>query len=291
METARLRITTWNVNSVRIREEALRRVVREIEPDVLCLQETKVENSRFPYALARDLGFSHIFVDGQKAYHGVAVLSRLPLTGCAAPKWCNVPDCRHQVCFLPGDVELHNVYIPAGGDIPDPEVNPKFRHKLDMLSALAEAFACRRGDGARLVLLGDLNIAPLETDVWNHRALLDVVSHTPIEVEALRRLQESYGFIDAVRAVIPPAVRLYTWWSYRAQDWAKSDRGRRLDHIWLSPALAPALVGAEVHREVRGFDNPSDHVPVTVELDLARVADRAAATVVRQRKEKTCESQ
>lgn len=277
----RLRITTWNVNSVRIREAALRRIAEEIRPDILCLQETKVENDRFPLALARELGFPHVFLDGQKAYHGVAVLSRLPLVSCEAAKWCNVDDCRHAICFLPGDIELHNFYIPAGGDVPDPEVNPKFRHKLEMLEALAEHFAARRGDGARLVLVGDLNIAPLETDVWNHRALLNVVSHTPVEVEALRRLQEAYGFVDAVRAIIPPEVKLFTWWSYRARDWAKSDRGRRLDHIWLSPALAPALVGAEVRRDARGWENPSDHVPVTVELDLSRLEAGAAGGVQR----------
>jgi exodeoxyribonuclease-3 len=124
----------------------------------------------------------------------------------------------------------------------------------------------RRGDGARMVLVGDLNVAPLENDVWSHRQLLNVVSHTPVETDGLLRMQAAYGFVDAVRAVVPASEKLYTWWSYRAQDWAASDRGRRLDHIWLSPELAPNLVTAEVAREARGWDNPSDHVPVTVEL-------------------------
>jgi exodeoxyribonuclease-3 len=116
------------------------------------------------------------------------------------------------------------------------------------------------------VLLGDLNIAPLETDVWNHRALLKVVSHTPVEVEALLDLQASHGWIDAVRRFIPPSERLYTWWSYRAQDWAASDRGRRLDHIWITPPLAARLRAARVLRRARGWPQPSDHVPVTVDL-------------------------
>ncbi|MFO1074840.1 MAG: exodeoxyribonuclease III [Geminicoccaceae bacterium] len=262
-----MRITTWNVNSIRLREAALRRIVAEIRPDVLCLQEIKVENDRFPYDLCRDLGFEHLHVHGQKAYHGVAILARVPMTERLSRQWCDNADCRHAIATLPGGIELHNFYIPAGGDIPDPEVNPKFRHKLGMLDELTRYFADRRGDGARLVLVGDLNIAPLETDVWSHRQLLDVVSHTPVETAALNGLQAAYGFVDAVRAVVPPEQKLYTWWSYRARDWEASDRGRRLDHVWLSPALAPALRGAEVRRDARGWDNPSDHVPVTVELE------------------------
>ncbi len=264
----RLRITTWNANSVRLRETALRRIVAEIRPDVLCLQETKVEDDKFPHELFAELGFPFRHVHGQKAYHGVAILSKLPLEDCHSRKWCGVEDCRHAVCRLPGGIELHDLYIPAGGDVPDPEANPKFAHKLAMVRELTDWFAARRGDGARLVLLGDLNIAPLENDVWSHRQLLDVVSHTPVETEGLLALQRAYGFLDAVRAVIPPEKKLYTWWSYRARDWVASDRGRRLDHIWLSPALAPALVTAEVRRDARGWENPSDHVPVTVELAL-----------------------
>ncbi len=264
----RLRITTWNANSVRLRATTLRRIAQEIRPDVLCLQEIKVEDDKFPLPIFDELGFPHRHVHGQKAYHGVAVLSRLPLSGCVSRKWCGIEDCRHCVCELPGGIELHNFYIPAGGDVPDPEVNPKFKHKLGMIRELTDYFGGRRGDGARIVLVGDLNIAPLESDVWSHRQLLDVVSHTPVETEGLIRLQESYGFVDAVRAIVPPGEKLYTWWSYRARDWEASDRGRRLDHVWLSPALAPSLVTAEVRRDARGWESPSDHVPVTVELEV-----------------------
>ena len=261
-----MRITTWNANSVRLRESALRRIVAEIDPDVLCLQETKVEDGKFPLDLVRELGFPHSHIHGQKGYHGVAVLSKLPLDGCGTHKWCGIDDSRHAVCTLPGGIELHNLYIPAGGDIPDPELNPKFRHKLAMLDELADWFADHRDDSRRAILLGDLNIAPLETDVWSHRQLLSVVSHTPVEVEKLGRLQASAGWVDAVRAVIPPEQKLFSWWSYRNRDWSASDRGRRLDHIWLTPALAPTLRHAHVRREARGWEAPSDHVPVTVEL-------------------------
>ncbi len=196
----------------------------------------------------------------------MAVLSKLPLEACHTRHWCGIEHSRHAICTLPGGVELHNFYIPAGGDVPDPELNAKFKHKLDMLAELTTDFGARRGDGARVVLVGDLNIAPLENDVWSHRQLLNVVSHTPVETEALLGWQAAYGFVDAVRAVVPASEKLYTWWSYRNRDWEVSDRGRRLDHIWLSPALAPSLVTAEVARAARSWEGPSDHVPVTVEL-------------------------
>ena len=262
-----LRITTWNANSIRLRETCLRRIVAELRPDVLCLQEIKVEDDRFPAELCRALGFEHLHVHGQKAYHGVAVLSKVPLADCHTRWWCGIEHSRHAICTLPGGIELHNFYIPAGGDVPDPEVNAKFKHKLDMLGELTEHFGARKGDGKRLVLVGDLNIAPLENDVWSHRQLLDVVSHTPVETEGLLRLQGAYGFVDAVRQVVPPSEKLYTWWSYRAQDWAASDRGRRLDHIWLAPALADRLSGIKIAKEARGWEAPSDHVPVTATIE------------------------
>jgi exodeoxyribonuclease-3 len=264
----RLKITTWNANSVRLREAPLRRIVAEIDPDVLCLQETKVEDGKFPHELVAGLGFEHRFVHGQKGYHGVAVLAKVPLAGCRTHKWCGNDDSRHAVCALPGGIELHNLYIPAGGDVPDPDENPKFRHKLEMLDELSAWFEAERDDARRAVLLGDLNIAPLETDVWSHKQLLSVVSHTPVEVAKLDRLQASHGWVDAVRQIIPPEQKLFTWWSYRNRDWNASDRGRRLDHIWLTPALAPALRDAAVRRAARGWEQPSDHVPVTVELQI-----------------------
>ena len=261
-----LRLTTWNVNSVRLREASLRRIALELAPDVLCLQEIKVEDERFPLRLFAELGYPHSYLHGQKAYHGVAVLSKLPLDAGRFHRWCGIDHARHCSVVLPGGIELHNLYVPAGGDLPDTLVNPKFKHKLDMLAELTDWFAGRHGDGKRLVLVGDLNIAPLPEDVWSHKQLLGVVSHTPVETEAMRRWQEAYGFVDAMRAIVPPPQPLYTWWSYRNRDWLASDRGRRLDHVWLSPALAPALRTLTVSRDARGWDSPSDHVPVTVDL-------------------------
>jgi exodeoxyribonuclease-3 len=167
---------------------------------------------------------------------------------------------------LPGGVELHNIYVPAGGDLPDPDANPKFAHKLQFLDELTAWFAAGRGAACPMIAVGDLNIAPLETDVWSHKQLLGVVSHTPIEVDRLAALQRAGGFVDAVRHFVPPEQRLYTWWSYRNRDWEASDRGRRLDHVWVTPSLVGALAEARVHKASRSWDQTSDHVPVMVEF-------------------------
>ena len=264
-----LRITTWNVNSIRLRLDGLARLVRAVDPDVLCLQETKVRNELFPAQELRALGFEHQLLHGQPGYHGVAIVSKMPLEEPRCLDWCGRVDCRHVVAMLPGGIELHNLYVPAGGDLPDRALNPKFGHKLDFLAELTDWFRQGPGAGRRAMLVGDLNVAPLETDVWSHKQLLRVVSHTPIEVEALGALQASRGWIDAVRRFVPPSERLYTWWSYRALDWSASDRGRRLDHIWVTPDLSAQLLAIGVMRAARGWPQPSDHVPVTVDLETA----------------------
>ena len=261
-----LTILTWNINSVRLRIDNVGRLVAELQPDVICLQETKTRDEFFPREAIEALGYKHIHIHGMKGYNGVAILSRLPLAMTRVEHWCEREDCRHAIAELPGGVEIHNIYIPAGGDIPDPDANPKFAHKLRFLDELTRWFRGQRDKAKPMVLVGDLNIAPLETDVWSHKQLLTVVSHTPVEVAKLGGLQASLDFVDAVRHFVPPEQRLYTWWSYRNRDWAASDRGRRLDHVWVTPGLQGELAAAEVHRTFRGWDKASDHVPVMVRL-------------------------
>jgi exodeoxyribonuclease III len=262
-----LTLATWNINSVRLRLDLVRRFIDETKPDILCLQETKTPDEHFPREAFAALGYRDMLVHGMKGYNGVAVLSRLAIAKQTTRGWCEREDCRHGIVELPGGIELHNVYIPAGGDIPDPVANDKFAHKLRFVDELTAWFAAAEHQNRKMILVGDLNIAPLETDVWSHKQLLTVVSHTPIEVEKLGQLQRAGGFVDAVRHFIPPEERLYSWWSYRNRDWAASNRGRRLDHIWVTPPLVQSLGGAEVLSPVRGWERTSDHVPVVIRLD------------------------
>lgn len=260
-----MRIATWNINSVRLRLPLVAQLAQRFAPDVICLQETKVVDDSFPRTALADLGYPHVEIRGMKGYNGVAILSRLPLQPLERRIFCGRDDCRHVAVRIDG-IDLHSLYIPSGGDVPDPSVNDKFAHKLDFLDEFAAWSLALRRQGGSLAVVGDFNVAPLETDVWSHTQLRNVVSHTPIEVEKLTHAQAEGAWVDAVRQSIAPEERLYSWWSYRARDWSASDRGRRLDHIWVSPGLAPRLQGASVIREARGWDKPSDHVPVLADF-------------------------
>jgi exodeoxyribonuclease-3 len=170
---------------------------------------------------------------------------------------------------LEGGVELHNFYVPAGGDIPDPKANPKFAHKLHFLEGMEKFFSARKAKKNNPVLLmGDLNVAPQEHDVWSHKQLLNIVSHTPVETRLLGEAQAAFDWTDSTRHFIPPDQKIYSWWSYRASDWEASDRGRRLDHVWISPGLKGALKSQRIVKKMRGWQKASDHVPVIVEIDV-----------------------
>lgn len=269
-----LTVTTWNINSVRLRLDQVGRALAAIGSDILCLQETKCPEDRLPLAELRAFGYPHVVHAGQKGYNGVAILSKLPFASTHGLEFCGRRDARHIGVALGPEagaaagLRVENFYVPAGGDIPDPAVNEKFAHKLAFLEELRAWGQGGRQTAAPAILVGDLNVAPLENDVWSHKQLLDVVSHTPVETELLESLREEGGWVDAVRRLRPEPEPVYSWWSYRSPDWAAADKGRRLDHVWLSPDLAGGLRAAEVFRDARGWERPSDHVPVTVRLDL-----------------------
>jgi exodeoxyribonuclease-3 len=269
----RFTISTWNINSVRLRIGLVARYLKEHTPDVLCLQETKCPDAEFPRGEFQRLGYQHIAINGQKGYHGVAIVSKIPIKEIEKRAFCNKGDARHMRVTLGGDatdgLDIHNFYVPAGGDEPDPAINEKFAHKLAFLDELEDWTRMAKIAARRAILVGDLNIAPLEHDVWSHKALLSVVSHTPIEVEKLTRAQAAGNWVDALRKFVPESEKLYTWWSYRSPDWSNVDKGRRLDHVWVSEKLGAAAKSMHVLRDARGWERTSDHAPVKAELDLS----------------------
>ncbi|MEL6371684.1 MAG: exodeoxyribonuclease III [Pseudomonadota bacterium] len=266
-----MKITTWNINSVRLRIDGVVSFLNDEAPDVLCLQEIKCHNDQFPTKKFADAGYVHQAVHGQGGHHGVATVSKIPFTKPERLQFCGKEDARHVAVTLPGGIRIHNFYVPAGGDEPDPKANEKFAHKLSFLSEMQDRF----GDQGRkkTVLVGDFNVAPHEHDVWSHKQLLKVVSHTPVETDSLNALATKGKWIDVARDLIPEPEKLYTWWSYRARDWRASNRGRRLDHIWVSPALKKAATakgrGAfQIHDDCRSWEKPSDHAPVSLTLSF-----------------------
>jgi exodeoxyribonuclease-3 len=259
-----VKIASWNINSVRFRIDIVTRFLREVEPDILCLQETKVVDQDFPFDPFKKLGYRHTVIHGQRMHHGVAIISRVPIDTDDRFDWQANREARHVGVKLPNGVRLENVYVPAGGDVPDRDENPKFGQKLDFIERMtqwSEALDCPT------ILTGDFNIAPLPSDVWGHKHLRGVVSHTPVEVEALDRLRAANDWVDLGRHFHPAPARLHTWWSYRAKDWAASDRGRRLDHMWATRDVAATATAHQVHEDCRNWLKPSDHVPIVTEFD------------------------
>lgn len=259
-----MRIVTWNINSVRLRLGLLLGLMAARAPDVVCLQETKCPDAAFPAAEIAAAGYTHQHIAGMKGYNGVAILSRQPLDSPQIYEHGGLAECRH-ISARVGGLALHNLYVPAGGYEADP-ASEKFAHKLAFVEEMARFFPAAHGAGESVAAVGDLNIAPGENDVWSHRQMLRVVSHTSGEVERLRRWQGSLNFVDTARAVVPEGDKSYTWWSYRARDWDAADRGRRLDHVWLTQPLATRLAAYDAPRAARGWERPSDHVPVIVDL-------------------------
>jgi len=259
-------VATWNINSVRLREGIVLKLLKEERPDILCLQETKSPVEKIPTEGFATLGYETMIARGDKGYNGVAILSRVPIEDAEHQNFGGKGDARHVVGRLPSGVEIHNVYLPAGGDVPDRDENEKFDHKLNFVEDLRAWGAGAKGSA---ILVGDLNIAPREDDVWSHKQLLKVVSHTPIEVEAFEGARAARDWVDVTRGDIPDG-RLYSWWSYRAKDWDAADKGRRLDHIWATPDIAPkpGEGASRILRNVRGWEKPSDHAPVFATFDI-----------------------
>jgi len=260
-----MKIISWNINSVRLRAPIVALMAEESGADVICLQETKCPDEAFPFKAFEKIGFDHIHINGMKSYNGQAILSKIPFDKTDIHHRVGREDCRHIEATVNG-VEIHNLYIPAGGDEPDPTINDKYKHKLDFVDEMTEFFMKKRSKNDDIVILGDFNIAPHEHDVWSSKQLKNVVSHTQPEIKRLMQMQQSIGFIDTARYFIPMEEKAYSWWSYRNKDWKKSNRGRRLDHIWITQPLENRLQSYDLFSHARDWVKPSDHAPIMIKL-------------------------
>ncbi len=264
-----MKIISWNINSLRLRLPLFKKLVQETNPDIICVQETKVNDPDFPLFDVKSFGYEFVEFCGEKSYNGVAIISKRELLKRHHIDVLDYGHKRHLAISMQtkiGEVDLHNFYVPAGGDIPDVTLNPKFDHKLKFVDWMGEYFKPQKDKN--IIIVGDFNIAPQPHDVWSHKQMLKVVSHTPIEVEKLLAMQKSLDFIDTHRMFVDEAEKLYSWWSYRAADPLGANKGRRLDHIWATPSLKNHIKSVKTHKEFRTANQPSDHVPVETVFDL-----------------------
>ena len=264
-----LRLATWNINSVRLRIDQVARFVEERAPDVLMLQEIKCTTDQFPRGAFEEMGMPHLRVAGQKGWHGVAIASRLPLEDSDTFQVCKLGHARCVSARVAG-IDVQNFYIPAGGDVPDRALNPKFDHKMDFYEQLTadcrasrtgrapghgRRFQHRAGRGRRLE--PPLHVQDRQPYPARGRDPEPASGHGRFRRRAARRVSRNRRNWPAGGAIAPP-------------DFRKSNRGLRLDHIWTSPGLTPAVVKdtARIHDDVREWERPSDHAPVTVDLDV-----------------------
>ena len=269
-----LTVTTWNINSVRLRIDLVAKFLRAARPDVICFQETKCPDDKFPLKRFARLGYVHAALNGQKGYHGVAILSRLPFDSIDARSYCGKSDSRH-IAVKIGDragfaeqLTLHNFYVPAGGDEPDPTINEKFAHKLAFLDEMrGRSGPAARRQGARDPGRRSQRRAARARRVEPQAAPEGRLPYPDRMREAQRRAK-SRRVVRRVARLRARTGKLYTWWSYRAQDWEAADRGRRLDHIWVSPAMADRVSEMTITKQARGWVQPSDHVPVTAAIEV-----------------------
>jgi exodeoxyribonuclease III len=265
-----MKIATFNVNGVNGRLPVLLRWLRETRPDVVCLQELKAPQDKFPEGPLRDAGYGSIW-HGQKSWNGVAILAR-----------GQKPNETRR--GLPGDpTDMHSRYIEAAVDgvligclyLPNgnPAPGPKFDYKLRWFERLASYAATLLKLDAPVVLAGDYNVMPTELDVYKPERWLDDALFRP-EVRAAFQALTKQGWTDALRS-IHPGEQIFTFWDYFRNAYARN-AGLRIDHLLVSPAIAGRLIGADVDREVRGWERASDHAPTWIELKDARKPARRA---------------
>jgi exodeoxyribonuclease-3 len=257
-----MRIATFNVNGIGSRLPALLQWLAETQPDAVCLQELKAPQEKFPEAAMNDVGYQAIW-HGQKSWNGVAILARgvAPIeTGRGLPGDPDDSQSRYIEAVVNG-VLIAGLYLPNGNPAP----GPKFDYKLQWMERLIKHCVRLLDSGGPVILAGDFNVIPTEFDVYKPERWVDDALFRPETRAAFERLM-AQGWTDALRAM-HPGEKIYTFWDYFRNAYGR-DAGLRIDHLLLSPSLAPALKAAGVDRDVRGREKPSDHAPVWVELDL-----------------------
>jgi exodeoxyribonuclease-3 len=262
-----MRIATWNVNSIRTRLEQVRAWLEQEQPEVLCLQETKVADDLFPLDAFTALGYDTA-ISGQKAYNGVAILSRLPLedvrTGFDAllPHDLEAAELSEQKRVLSARIDgvrVLNLYVPNGSSLK----SEKYAYKLQWLACLERYLAAAEQEGEPLVMVGDFNIAPEDRDLHDPARLTGGIMASEPERAALRGALGDH-LCDVFR-VFEPDSGHWSWWDYRTAAWER-DRGWRIDHIYLDDSLLECATGCVIHKDQRGNEQPSDHAPVVVHL-------------------------
>jgi exodeoxyribonuclease-3 len=262
-----MRIATWNVNSIKQRMENTAAWLAERQPDVVCLQEIKCVDEAFPREAFEALGYN-VAVHGQKAFNGVAILSKYPFDEVTPGLPGDTSDGHARfleavVSTERGIVRIASIYLPNG----NPVGSEKYPYKIRWMDRLIEYARERLALEEPLVLAGDYNVIPNAIDARNPAAWQGDALFLPTTRERFRTLC-NLGLTDAVRAG-SDAAGLYTFWDYQAGSWQKN-AGIRIDHVLLSPQAADRLRSAEIDRHVRGWEKPSDHVPVVVDLELDR---------------------
>ena len=258
-----MRIATWNVNSVKAHLDSVTQWLNEAKPDVVCLQEIKCEDHAFPSAHFEELGYA-AHIHGQKTYNGVALLSRLPVEGITRGLPGDATD--EQARFISGTViegtkavRVASLYLPNGNPAP----GPKYDYKLVWMKRLQAHAAEQLRHEEPFVLAGDYNVIPASQDARNSQNWTTDALFLPQTRNAFRELL-ALGLTESYRALHPAKVE-YSFWDYQAGAWPKNN-GIRIDHLLLSPQAADMLVAVEIHKDTRGHDKPSDHVPVMIEL-------------------------
>mgnify|MGYP003381426977 CR=1 FL=1 len=257
-----MKIATWNINSINSRISHVLGWCVKNEPDVLCLQETKCVDAKFPHQRLRSIGFDHIVFHGEKAYNGVAILSKYPMADVQMNFPDDPPDApKRLLAATINGIRIVNTYVPHGTRFG----SDKFAFKLDWIARLRRYFDDNFNTDNNVLLCGDLNVAPHELDVWSPSLWKDKMHFTKPEREAIQDLKK-WGFIDVFRQ-LNDDEREYSWWDYFHHSFEKN-RGLRIDHIWTSPPLAARCLDCWIDKVPRGNEKPSDHAPVVAEFDI-----------------------